>query len=675
MEQAETSKKPKLAGFDPRHNLSFGCRADSKKAAFRIFAPRASQVQLELFNNYEDSEGKLYELEHTGDGIWELQIKGNHLDKYYGYYVLNGSQQDFLQSRYLLADPYSRHVTTTNHFRQYARSKIVKEDSFDWEDDQFIAIEDPRDLIIYEAHLKDMTAHPSAHAKNPGTYKGFIDPSAKGGLNYLKKLGVNAVEFLPLQKFAGFEPPYRHKTDEGFHNLWNPYGRNHWGYMTSFFFAPETLYASDSTPAVGKINGTNRLAAKELKELVKMLHKEGIAVILDVVYNHVSQYDLNPLKFIDKSYYFRLDDNSHFISESGCGNDFKTESPLARRLIIESIKYWMHEYHIDGFRFDLANLIDRKTIDEIRKETKKINPYAILIAEPWGGGYNPSDFSHRKWAAWNDQIRNGVKGSDPVHDRGYIFGKWQGETSREALENFLQGTLHGKANGRFQDPSHSVNYLEAHDGFTLGDFIRIGLNPNLVDQVIKNKLDHTELSETELRIAKLAALFLFVSQGITMIHAGQEWGRSKVIAKTSAPDPRQGKIDHNSYEKDNLTNYLNYDEISLNNRLYNFYQGLIALRHASPALRKSSQDHIFIKDTHDALHLTFHINGESAQDPYDYLISMNANQNDHRILHLPPGFWEMVVSAKNASVYKLAEISGTIKVPACSGVVFRKLRH
>ncbi len=675
MVQTDTRSKPKSAEFDPRHKLSFGCRADGKKASFRIFAPRASSIQLELFNNYDDPEGDRYDLEHTGDGIWELQLKGNHLDKFYGYYVKDSNASDFLQSRYLLADPYSRHVTTTNHFRQYARTKIIKEESFDWEDDQFIPIEDPRDLIIYEAHLKDMTAHSSAKSKYPGSYKGFIDPSTKGGINYLKKLGVNAIEFLPLQKFAGFEPPYRHKTDEGFHNLWNPYGRNHWGYMTSFFFAPETLYASDSSAAIGKVTGRNRLAARELKEVIKNLHKEGIAVILDVVYNHVSQYDLNPLKFIDKSYYFRLDDNGHFLSESGCGNDFKTESPMSRTLIIESIKYWMREYHIDGFRFDLANLIDRQTIDEIRKEARKINPNVVLIAEPWGGGYNPSDFSYRKWASWNDQIRNGVKGSDPIHDKGYIFGHWQGETSREALENFVQGTLHGKANGRFESAEHSVNYLEAHDGFTLGDFIRIGLNPGLLDKVIKDKADHTELSEHELKVSKLAALYLFVSQGITMVHSGQEWGRSKVIAKTSAPDPRQGKMDHNSYEKDNQTNYLNFDEISINNRLFNFYHGLIALRNASPALRKSNPEDIFFKNTEDPLHLSFHIDGKSAGDSYDYLVSMNANQHDHRILHLPPGFWEMVVSAKNASQYKLAEISGTIKVPACSGVVFRKLRQ
>lgn len=674
--QAETTvNKQYKSKFNRYQDLSFGCNADHEKASFRLFAPRASEVKLELFKYYEDTSGTIYEMEHIGDGIWHLDIQGDLTGQFYGYYVKDGKHPDLIQSRYLLADPYSTHVASTNHFHRQAKTMIVQDEPFDWEDDQFITIEDPRDLIIYEAHLKDMTIHSSSECQDPGSYKGFVDEEGYGGINHLKRLGVNAVEFLPLQNFAGFEPPYKHKTTDGFQNLWNPYGRNHWGYMTSFFFAPETMYASSGTTAIGKINGLDVRAARELKQMVKALHKEGIAVILDVVYNHVSQYDINPLKFIDKAYYFRLDDQWHFTSESGCGNDLKTESPMARKLIIESIKYWIREFHIDGFRFDLANLIDRETIDEIKEEAQKINPHAILIAEPWGGGYDPTDFSKRGWSAWNDQIRNGVKGSDPVHDKGFIFGSWQGESSREALENFAKGTLLGQANGRFESSKHSVNYLEAHDGYTLGDFIRIGLNPERADKVIKDKEEHTRLSEDELKISKLAAVYLFTSQGITMIHEGQEWARSKVIAKTSAPDPGQGKMDHNSYEKDNSTNHLNYEEITLNQRLCNFYQGLIDLRNCSPALRRANPEDISILDNHDALHLTFRINGESCGDPYNYLVSMNGNRHDHRILHLPAGFWEMVVSAKSASCNKLAEISGTLKLPATSGVVFRQLRE
>ena len=205
---------------------------------------------------------------------------------------------------------------------------------------------------------------------------------------------------------------------------------------------------------------------------------------MDVVYNHVSNYDLNPFKFIDKKYYFRLDENGEFITGSGCGNDFKTERPMARRLIVESLLYWMREYHIDGFRFDLATLIDGKTLDVITLETRRLNPDVILIAEPWGGGkYGQEEFSRRGWAAWNDMFRNGVKGQNPRDGQGFIFGKWQGGNSPESLRHYIAGTLR-TGGGPFYRAAHSVNYLESHDDETLGDFIRIGTGEVKEDQVV-----------------------------------------------------------------------------------------------------------------------------------------------------------------------------------------------
>jgi pullulanase/glycogen debranching enzyme len=237
--------------------------------------------------------------------------------------------------------------------------------------------------------VRDLTAHASSEVEKKGTYLGLIEKGKTGGLDYLKSLGINAIELLPIHKFGTIEIPYRDSSvlSEGYPiNTWNPYARNHWGYMTSYFFTPETYYATDGTLDPNKMNGTDGRAVREFKDMVKALHKENIAVILDVVYNHVSQYDYNCFKYLDKFYYFRTDSAGNFLSLSGCGNDFKTERPMARRLIIESIKYWMTEYHIDGFRFDLAAMIDFETAKAIYQEAKKINPNVILIAEAWGGG-------------------------------------------------------------------------------------------------------------------------------------------------------------------------------------------------------------------------------------------------------------------------------------------------
>ncbi|MEX1121840.1 MAG: alpha-amylase family glycosyl hydrolase, partial [Balneolales bacterium] len=369
---------------------------------------------------------------------------------------------------------------------------------------------------------------------------------------------------------------------------------------------------------------------------------------------------------------FRHDHHNRMLSESGTGNDFNTEAPVARQAIVESICYWMDEFHIDGFRFDLANLIDRETVQAIRSEASKINPNVLLIAEPWGGGYDPTGFSELGWPSWNDQIRNGVKGSDPVDDKGFIFGTWQYETSREALENIIRGTLVHSHNGRFHTAEHSVNYIESHDGYTFGDFIRIGLEASLNHKKIHNKAKLTRLDDLQNRLAKLGALYLFASQGITMIHAGQEWARAKVIAGTNVKDKFFGHLDHNSYEKDNETNYLNFDEIELNHRLFEYYRGLIALKLNSPALRKANPEDIIFTDYEDALHLTFSIDGKSSGDPFDYLISINGNRHGEQTLDLQDEYWEMVVSPRVASKKCLVEMSGIVIIPPSSGVVFRK---
>jgi len=661
-----------------------GCTASSDEAVFRFFCPRARRVTLEIFEKYEDPVGDVYVMKKNDDGIWSVTLKGNYFGKLYGYHILPPLEDDntFMVTDELIADPYSRHVVTKNHFKQFAKTYIVKPSQFDWGNDTFVAPADPRDLIIYEAHLKDLTAHSNNEAKSPGTYKGFIEEKQSGGLQHIKNLGVNAVEFLPLQKFAAFEPPYLTATGEHLLNTWNYYGRNHWGYMTSYFFAPETIYASDSTTKRNQIVGKETTACNELKQVVKSLHSAGISVIMDVVYNHVANYDINPLKYADKKYYFRLDEEGNFISDSGCGNDLKTESPLARQLIIDSICYWMTEYHIDGFRFDLALLLDWETMEAVRDAARKINPNVILIAEPWHlNGYDPAGFSQRDIAAWNDKFRNGIKGSNPHSSTGFIFGNWHPGVSREDLENYIKGTLlHGnendaKTNGSFWKSNHSVNYLESHDNLTLGDFIRIAQKPEREDKKFSSKEEATTLDDEALHYAKLAALFLFATQGITMIHEGQEWARSKIIAVSPINDPRTGSIDHNSYDKDNATNYLDFGEIKWNQSLFDYYKGLIALRHTSPALRRSDQNNISFYDTDDPLYLTYHINGASSSDQYDYIISLNGNKFQEHSLHLPEGYWELTVSSETASHKSLTKLSGEVIIPPTSGVILRKLRN
>lgn len=657
-----------------------GCRVEEGITFFRYFCPRAKKVFLHVFQAYESEGARIWEMKPEENGWWKLEVDEDLTGFWYGYRLI-GQKHDQagsiaqLLTNHVIADPFSTFVTCRNHYKQYPKSYIARPNTFQWTDQYFQTPADPRDLIIYETHLKDLTAHDSSGCKAPGTYLGLVEPEQKGGLEYLKKLGVNAVEFLPLQKFSYFEPPYMEATLGGGVNTWNYYGRNYWGYMTSFFMAPETTFASDGSTEVGAVIGRSEAAGDEFKHLVNSLHNQGISVIMDVVYNHVSQYDLNPLKYTDIHYYFRKNKEGYLTSDSGCGNDFKTEAPESRRLIIESLKHWASEYHIDGFRFDLAGILDWETVEQIREELKQLNPNIVLIAEPWGRRYDPQGFSHRDWASWNDQIRNGIKGHDPANQRGFIFGQWQPGINKEALENHLCGTLLNKHGGRFMSPKHAVNYVESHDGYTLGDFVRLVNRPELFSLPVKNMEEHLPLNETELKQTKLAALFLFVSQGITMIHCGQEFARSKVVAPNNFGDPMTGRIDHDSYQKDNETNWINYDHIRFNKSLLDYYRGLIRMRKNIAAFGHTEQDYLHFHAHGNGLHISFEIDGRGTQDPKNYLIALNGDPKHPLKLNLENENWQILVSEEEVFVEESPFWSDqSLMVSPTSGIVLARLR-
>jgi pullulanase/glycogen debranching enzyme len=613
----------------------------------------------------------------SDDGeIWRLTIDRNLEGKWYQYKVnyQNGKMPNTPYAGLPFADPYSTHVASKNTYRLEAKSYIYRSE-FDWEDDTFIKIDDPRELIIYETHIKDLVCDKSSQAKGKSIYKKWLDLDQIGGIPHLKKLGVNAVEFLPLHKFPTFEPPYGAKTKEGYLNTWNPYSRNYWGYMTSFFLAPETIYASDGHLKPGQVTGEHANAVNEFKKVVKLLHSNGIAVIMDVVFNHTSLFDINPLCSHMPDIFLRYDQNGKLMNRSGTGNEINTEHPIVRKMIIDSIIHWMKEYHIDGFRFDLAGLLDEKSWDAIKDAAKSINPDAVIIAEPWGGRYVPYLFSNHDWASWNDRFRNGIKGSDPLHDKGFIFSDWQNGMDRMQLENLFQGTIRESAGGLFKTSAHSVNYLESHDGYTLGDFIRIGTRYDGENRIVENREVHNALSLEERRIAKLGAFCLMVSPGIVMIHAGQEFARSKVIPKDEKNDYDAGRMDYNSYNKDNETNWINFRDIEANRELLNYYIGLINIRKGSPALSKSEHNSIHFEYYSDPLHICYYINGEASGDIYDYYVAINVTYTNGMHIHLPQGTWEVLVSNGFASLAPIDLVKGWITIQPRTANLLRKLRH
>ena len=330
----------------------------------------------------------------------------------------------------------------------------------------------------------------------------------------------------------------------------------------------------------------------------------------------------------------------------------------------------MKEYHIDGFRFDLGKLLDWTTLEMVIREAKKINPNVVFVCEPWGGGYDPKGFSLRGWGAWNDQIRNGIKGENPFNGHGWIFGKWYGNNDQNRIKSYVNGTLIKDEHGLFQIKDHSVNYLESHDGYTLGDFIRLGTGESKKDEIIENVDEHVKLSEKQLKLNKLAAMFLFTSQGMTMIHSGQEFARSKVIPKNANPnDKHAGMIDHNTYDKDNEVNYINYKHAEINQSLFDYYKGLIELRKEYSAFRHADYEDVeFIENIKSEFAFGYKLKYQDQS----FVVLFNAGQDKNVSFNLPDGEFEILANNEKAGVSTIETAGKIIELSPVSGIVLKR---
>ena len=631
--------------------LSYGAFLRPGGIEFKIYAPNSDKVKLVIFEKVDNESGYEYPMEKLENGDWTYFLKNAPLGTMYGY-RLTGPWND---ENVIVADPYSKATVTQNNWRHVAKSLVI-DASFDWEGDTWTNIH-PRDLIIYETHVRDMTVHESSNATAKGSYLGFIEKDQNGGIEHLKSLGVNAVQFLPLWDFANFEIPYKQDAD-GMYNDWNPYERNHWGYMPTFFMAPESYYATDGTDEPNAWNGKDGRAISEMKSMVKSLHKEGMAVILDVVVNHISNYDWHPLKYIDKTVYFKLDKQGDFLSQC-CGNLLASDHQPVRDYIIESLKYWMTDYHIDGFRFDQAHLLSAETATFIIDELKKINPNVIIYGEAWND--REAEFSKMGWGSFNAKFRDVLRGDlHKYSDKGFLFGNFRDGESLKNLQSLILGTPN-----IYQSSAHAVNFLEVHDDYCLNDYLRLSSSRNSKDDIIDDPMRHIKLDDDLLRKNKLGALILLTSQGIPIIHQGQDWAHSQIIAETDAHDPNVGKMDRNPYNKDNETNWVNWLEKEQNKELADYYSGLIDLRRTHTEFRHATKkDFKFQGLAEHALgyvirgRIAVYINGENS----------TAVETD-----LPPGNWQLMVNQNEVNLNGIRQVSGKISIPPTSGIVLQRI--
>lgn len=662
-----------------------GYTFDGKAGTFRLFVPRGKTVEVLIFDKFEDTadKAKVIPMINDGNQVFEAKVTGPLWGKFYGYRITertgtSGPLMPKMAFDTIFADPYSKATAQNNVFPQKSRTLILDTSKFNWEGDKFTG-QKVENAIIMEAHLRDLTAHPAADVPdmaNKGSYLGFLKAKT-GGLAYLKNLGVNAVEFLPIQDFGNIEPPYNTKTDFYPMNKWNTYAQNYWGYMTSNFFAPESYFASNGTLDPAAVNGLDGRAVDEFKEVVKATHKAGMAVIMDVVYNHVSQYDENALKIIDWDFYFKK------VDATGCGNEVNTNRKMVRKLINDSLAYWMKEYHVDGFRFDLASSFSKTASEEFRKTILAINPNGFVIAEPWGGEgtTTKADFDKMGWSRWNDDIRNKLRAKTRPTVEEAVFGFGTGAGIGE-LDDFWTGGAYGA------ETYQQVSYAESHDDATLGDALRVMSGEYKIYQADKKSpnritdLDaYLKLSDNLMKANKVTIAALMLCQGPLMLHIGQEWARGKVVPDLTgkvAEILNKGKLaassdnvafkvpTFNSYSADNETNWIDFSKVKLNQELYDYYKGLIALRKAQPLLGGAAIDQVELMPNDNA-----HAGGTAIGGKiYGFV---NTDRKADVEFEIPAGKYSVVVDDKKAGTAELRVIDGPkVKVPAGSALILLK---
>ncbi len=602
-----------------------GVTYKKEQSLWKVWAPTATAVNMKLYRQ-DKQQVAVYEMERQENGVWSLTLQGD----------FEGFLYTFLACVNLVwkeaVDPYAIAVSINGEY-----GVIVNKEKIAVSSKKLPPFQNKNDAIIYEAHIRDFSSHHDSGMTQKGKYVAWLETDTNNkasdstGITYLKELGVTHVELLPINDYE--------EVDE-----YHPNDRYNWGYNPLHFFAPEGSYSLNPE------NTTERI--REVKALIQSLHNHEIRVILDVVYNHVYSKENSSFEKLVPGYFFRYDENGNASNGTGVGNDLASERFMVRKFIIDCASYWMEEYDIDGFRFDLMGILDVDTMSELKDKIYALKPDSILLGEGWD--LNTPLPIHQKVITqnakmlpsisfFNDQFRDVVKGSTfNLYEAGFVHGH---EGVIEQMKQLVSGSP-----SRFIEPIQSINYVESHDNHTMWDRFLI----------------YSEQESDDIRMARhrLATSIVLLSQGIPFLHAGQEFFRTKQRVE-------------NSYNSPDEINWINWSDRSRYKENVEYVKGLIQIRKMHGAFRLPNFEligkHLTFIDAQQNF-LTYQLKDVGEFGPWSQIIVVHHNKNSHEFkVHLPTEKWYSMITPDTIHLTSPIAVENDVAINKIGTYVFCKI--
>ena len=635
-----------------------------QSSTFKVWSPIAQKVTLRFYKEGVPSKKdkdliEAVDMVKGDNGVWSYTAQGDKKDLFYTYQVQNTERVAMKE----VPDIYAKAVGANGVRAQVVDLKETNPKG--WADDTRPVLKAKTDAILYELHVRDATIADNSDIKDKykgkflgltktgSKYKSSNGTTVKTGLDHIKELGVTHVHLLPFYDFYTVDEVQNAKDKD--------YKKYNWGYDPLNYNVPEGSYSTDP------FDGNERI--KEFKELVQTMHKSGLRVVMDVVYNHTMFGEESYFHQLVPNYYHRFTPEGKFSNASGCGNETATDKPMMRKFMLESMKYWVEEYHIDGFRIDLMGIHDIETMNIISKELHTIRPDILLYGEGWTAGDSPlpeDKRSIKKYtykldniAAFSDDLRDGLKGSVfEAKDQGFVSGKKNMEESIKF--GIVAATKHPQVNYNkvnyskeawAAEPSQCINYPECHDNHTLWDrFLNSNPSDTEGDRIKMHKLAHT---------------IVLTSQGIPFLHAGTEFLRTKKGVENSFNSP------------DNI-NEIDWSRKAQYIEVFNYFKDLVALRKKHPVFRMATTADIvknleFLPQYVEGV-VAYTLNGKAVGDKWKKIIVLFNGTKEVKTIEIPKGKWKIVLDGESVSEKGLKDFKGSqVVVPAIGARILVEL--